>query len=77
MEYAARLHRYKIKSGVLLILPPFRRGVFESDDVRLLAVVYEDVLKALGSADLKDPLREQIARKLIDWLKLANAIPSA
>jgi hypothetical protein len=46
-----------------------RRGVFEPEDVRLLAVVYEDVTKMLGVTDPNAPIRELIARKLIELAK--------
>jgi hypothetical protein len=42
-----------------------RRHVFEPDDVRLLAAVYEDVLNIVGLVDRKDPLAELIARRVI------------
>ena len=43
-----------------------RREVFEPEDVELLAVVYEDVAKMLGVTDQNAPIRELIARKLIE-----------
>jgi hypothetical protein len=46
-----------------------RREVFEPKDLRLLAVVYEDVVTALGVTDRKTPAGELIARKLIELAK--------
>jgi hypothetical protein len=42
-----------------------RREVFEPEDVRLLAGVYEDVVKTLGLDEEKDALKQLVARKLI------------
>jgi hypothetical protein len=46
-----------------------RREVFEPEDLRLLAIVYEDIVKALGVIDRKAPVGELIARKLIELAK--------
>jgi hypothetical protein len=46
-----------------------RREVFEPEDLRLLATVYEDIVKALGVTDRKAPVGELIARKLIELAK--------
>jgi hypothetical protein len=46
-----------------------RRGVFEPEDLRLLAIVYQDIVKALGVIDRKAPVGEQIARRLIELAK--------
>jgi hypothetical protein len=43
-----------------------RRHIFEPEDVRVLAVVYEDVLKTLGLVERKDPLTELVAKKLVE-----------
>jgi len=54
-----------------------RREVFEPDDLRLLAIVYEDIVKALGVADRKAPLGELIARKLIELAKAGERDPES
>jgi hypothetical protein len=39
-----------------------RREIFEPDDVRLLAGVYEDVVKTLGLDEEKDALKQQVEK---------------
>jgi hypothetical protein len=43
-----------------------RREVFEPEDVRLLATLYEELTKTLGLTDQTAPVRQLIARKLIE-----------
>jgi hypothetical protein len=52
-----------------------QRHVFEPDDVHLLALVYEDVLKALGLVDRNDPATELIAKRLIEVAKAGERDP--
>ena len=54
-----------------------RRDVFEPEDLRLLAIVYEEVVKALGVTDRKAPAGELIARKLIELAKAGERDPEA
>ena len=43
-----------------------RQGVFAPDEVAMLVKVFEDVLRALGLVDRKDPMTEMVAKKLVD-----------
>jgi len=52
-----------------------RRQVFEPEDICLLAIVFEDVLKTLGLLDRKDPRTELIARKLVDLAQAGERDP--
>ena len=52
-----------------------RRGVFEPDDVCLLAAVYEDALNIVGLVDSKDPLAELIARRVIQVAQAGERDP--
>jgi len=52
-----------------------QRHVFEPDDVRMLGLVYEDVLKALGLVDRNDPATELIAKRLIEVAKAGERDP--
>jgi hypothetical protein len=52
-----------------------RREVFEPEDVRLLASVYEDVVKTLGLDDEKDALKQVVARKLIELAQAGERDP--
>ena len=52
-----------------------RRGVFEPDDVRLLATVYEKVLCTVGVVDRKDPRAELIARKVVQLAQAGERDP--
>jgi hypothetical protein len=54
-----------------------RRHVFEPDDVRLLAAVYEDVLNIVGLVDRKDPLAELIARRVIQLAQAGDRDPQS
>jgi hypothetical protein len=54
-----------------------RREVFEPEDLRLLAIVYEDIVKALGVIDRKAPVGELIARKLIELAKAGERDPES
>jgi hypothetical protein len=54
-----------------------RRGVFEPDDVRLLAAVYEDVLNIVGLVDSKDPLAELIARRVLQVAQAGERDPQS
>jgi hypothetical protein len=51
------------------------RGVFEPDDVRLLATVYEKVLSTVGVVDRKDPRAELIARKVVQLAQAGERDP--
>ena len=51
-----------------------RRGVFEPDDVRLLATVYEKVLCTVG-VDRKDPRAELIAKKVVQLAQAGERDP--
>jgi hypothetical protein len=50
---------------IVAIYRLLRRGVFEPEDVRLLASVYEDLVKTLALGDEKDAIKQLISRKLI------------
>jgi hypothetical protein len=52
-----------------------RRHVFEPEDVRVLAVVYEDVLKTLGLVERKGPLTELVAKKLVELAQAGERDP--
>jgi hypothetical protein len=52
-----------------------RRHVFEPEDLRLLGIVYEDVLKALGLVDRKDPATEMIAKRLVELAQTGERDP--
>jgi hypothetical protein len=52
-----------------------RRGVFEPDDVRLLATVYEKVLGTVGVVDRKDPRAELIAKKVVQLAQAGERDP--
>ena len=52
-----------------------RRYVFEPEDLRLLGIVYEDVLKALGLVDRKDPATELIAKRLVELAQVGERDP--
>jgi hypothetical protein len=52
-----------------------RRGVFEPDDVRLLATVYEKVLGTVGVVDKKDPRAELIAKKVVQLAQAGERDP--
>ena len=52
-----------------------RRQVFEPEDLRLLGIVYEDVLKALGLVDRKDPATELIAKRLVELAQAGERDP--
>jgi hypothetical protein len=43
-----------------------RQGVFAPDEVAMLGKVFEDVLRALGLVDRKDPMTEMVAKKLVE-----------
>jgi hypothetical protein len=51
------------------------RGVFEPDDVRLLAAVYEKVLCTVGVVDRKDPRAELIAKKVVQLAQAGERDP--
>jgi len=52
-----------------------RREVFEPDDIRLLATVYEDVLSAVRIVDRKGPLAEQIAKRVVQLAQAGERDP--
>ena len=52
-----------------------RRHVFEPEDLRLLGIVYEDVLKVLGLVDRKDPATEMIAKRLVELAQTGERDP--
>ena len=52
-----------------------RRRVFEPEDLRLLGIVYEDVLKALGLVNRKDPATELIAKRLVELAQAGERDP--
>jgi hypothetical protein len=54
-----------------------RREVFEPEDLRLLAIVYEDIVKELGVTDRKAPIGELLARKLIELAKAGERDPES
>jgi hypothetical protein len=54
-----------------------RREVFEPEDLRLLAIIYEDLVKALGVTDRKSPVGELLARKLIELAKAGERDPES
>ena len=43
-----------------------RTTTFDSDTVELLATAFEDVCRELGLAERTDPLRDTVARKVIE-----------
>ena len=51
------------------------RGVFEPDDVRLLATVYEKVLCTVGVVDRKDSRAELIAKKVVQLAQAGERDP--
>jgi hypothetical protein len=57
-----KMHPWELIVAIYRLL---RRGVFEPEDVRLLASVYEDLVKTLALGDEKDALKQLISRKLI------------
>jgi hypothetical protein len=64
-------------SGRVAIYRLLRREVFEPEDLRLLAIVYEDTAKALGVTDQNGPVRELIARKLIALAQAGERDPDS
>jgi hypothetical protein len=54
-----------------------RREVFEPEDVRLLATVYEDVLNTVGLVDRKSPLAEQIAKRVVQVAQAGERDPES
>jgi hypothetical protein len=54
-----------------------RREVFEPEDLRLLAIIYEDIAKAMDVIDRKAPVGELIARKLIELAKAGERDPES
>ena len=52
-----------------------RREVFEPDDIRLLATVYEDALRTVGIVDRKGPLAEQIAKRVVQLAQAGERDP--
>ena len=52
-----------------------RRSVFEPDDVRLLATVYEKVLGTVGVVDRKDPRAELIAKRVVQLAQAGERDP--
>jgi hypothetical protein len=61
--YSGRRHRkidpLELSVAVYRLM---RREIFEPDDVRLLAGVYEDVVKTLGLDEEKDALKQQVEK---------------
>jgi hypothetical protein len=64
-------------SGRVAIYRLLRREVFEPEDLRLLATVYEDTAKTLGVTDQNGPVRELIARKLIELAEAGERDPDS
>ena len=64
-----------LRSWCMAIYRLLRRQVFEPEDICLLAIVFEDVLKTLGLLDRKDPRTELIARKLVDLAQAGERDP--
>jgi hypothetical protein len=54
-----------------------RREIFEPEDLRLLAMLYEEIAKTLGVTDQNVPISQLIARKLIELAQAGERDPES
>jgi hypothetical protein len=73
--YEGRSRGCTWKRSHMAIYRLLRKGVFEPDDVRLLATVYEKILGAVGVVDRKDPRAELVAKKVVQLAQAGERDP--